>query len=163
VAGENSSTDGWPLIKGRKGLLPGVSNLQLSKAIIYYIIGCRDSASRDVFANHKSIGMTDGDRSFKEKLALHIVRFKITQIFEECSKFEERDKNALYEEIGNLLLQRIRSAETPSPADEAPPEFIGLTDATITDDLNSSSNHCTNASSRMSRLPRVDVSAAFPE
>ena len=107
--------------------------------------------------------MTDGDRSFKEKLALQIVRLKITQILEECSKFEERDKNALYEEIGNLLLQRIRSAEAPSLADEAPPEFIGLTDATTTDDLNSSSNHCTNASSSMSRLPRVDVSAAFPE
>ena len=107
--------------------------------------------------------MTDGERSFKEKLALQIVRLKITQIFEECSKFEERDKNALYEEIGNLLLQRIRSAETPSLADEAPPEFTGLPDAATTEDHINSPNHCTNASSRMSRLPRVDVSAAFPE
>ena len=107
--------------------------------------------------------MTDGERSFKEKLALQIVRLKITQIFEECSKFEERDKNALYEVIGNLLLQRIRSTETPSLADEAPPEFTGLTDAATTEDFISSPKHCTNASSKMSRLPRVDVSAAFPE
>lgn len=29
-----------------------------------------------------------------------LVRLKIQQIFEECSKFEERDKKALYEVIG---------------------------------------------------------------
>jgi hypothetical protein len=107
--------------------------------------------------------MTDGERSFKEKLALQIVRLKITQIFEECSKFEEKDKKALYEVIGNLLLQRIRSAEIPAPADEAPLEFTGLTDAATTDDSISSPKDNTNASSRMSRLPLVDVNAAFPE
>jgi hypothetical protein len=65
--------------------------------------------------------MTDGERSLKEKLAFQIVRLKIQQIFEGCSKFDESDKKALYEVIGNLLLQRIGAAETPSPADEAPP------------------------------------------
>ena len=107
--------------------------------------------------------MTDGKRPFKETLALQIVRLKITQIFEECSKFEERDKNALYEEIGNLLLQRIRSAETPAVADEAPPRIGGLTDVTPSDGFTISSQHSTNASSKMSRLPMVDVNAAFPK
>ena len=78
--------------------------------------------------------MTDGERSLKEKLAFQIVRLKIQQIFEECSKFDESDKKALYEVIGNLLLQRIGAAETPSPADEAPPVSTELTDATPTDD-----------------------------
>jgi hypothetical protein len=106
--------------------------------------------------------MTHSERPFKEKLALQIVRLKIRQLFEDCSKFEERDKKALYEEIGNLLLQRIRSAETPALADEAPPRISGLTDATLSDDFTKSSRHCTIASSKMSRLPMVDVNVAFP-
>ena len=107
--------------------------------------------------------MTDGKRPFKEKLALQIVRLKIQQIFEECSKFEERDKNALYEVIGNLLLQRIRSTETPTFVDEAPPEFSELIDPATTADFIGSSEHCSNAASGMSRLPMVDVNAAFPK
>ena len=47
--------------------------------------------------------MTDGERGFKEILAFQIVRLKIQQIFEEFSKFEEKDKKALYEVMGNLL------------------------------------------------------------
>jgi hypothetical protein len=99
--------------------------------------------------------MTDGERSLKERLAFQIVRLKIQQIFEECSKFNESDKKALYEVIGNLLLQRIGAAETPSPADEAPPVSTELTDAAPTDDSTSSS--------KMSGLPIVDVNAAFPK
>ena len=79
--------------------------------------------------NHRAmrgVKMTDGERSFKDKLAFQIVRLKIQQIFEECSKLEERDKNALYEVIGNLLLQRIRSTEIPAAADETSPEFSEL-------------------------------------
>jgi hypothetical protein len=110
----------------------------------------------------RGLKMTHSERPFKEKLALQIARLKIRQIFEDCSKFEQRDKQALYEEIGNLLLQRIRSAETPAPADEAPPRFSGLTDAAPSDDFTKSSRHCTNASSKMSRLPMVDVNVAFP-
>jgi hypothetical protein len=36
--------------------------------------------------------MTERERPFKEKLAFQIVRLKILQIFEECSKFDESDK-----------------------------------------------------------------------
>ena len=97
--------------------------------------------------------MTEGEQGFKKKLAFQIVRLKIQQIFEECSKFDEKDKKALYEVIGNLLLQRIRSIETPTPADEAPPELTELTDPT--DDATSSS--------KMSGLPIVDVNTAFPK
>jgi len=60
--------------------------------------------------------MTEGERGFKEKLAFQIVRLKILQIFDECSKFNESDKKALYEVMGNLLLQRIGAAETLPPA-----------------------------------------------
>jgi hypothetical protein len=52
--------------------------------------------------------MTDGGRSFKEKLALQIVIRKIDLIFEECSKFEERDKKILFDVMGTLLLQHMR-------------------------------------------------------
>jgi len=96
--------------------------------------------------------MTEGERGFKGKLAFQIVRLKIQQIFEECSKFDEKDKKALYEVIGNLLLQRIRSAETPTTADEAPPELTELTDPSPTDD-----------STKSSTLPKVDVNTAFPK
>jgi hypothetical protein len=47
--------------------------------------------------------MSDGERPLKDKLAFQIVRLKIQQIFEEFSKFEEKDKKALYEVMGNLL------------------------------------------------------------
>jgi hypothetical protein len=87
-----------------------------------------------------------------------LVRPKIQQIFEECSKFEERDKKALYEVIGNLLLQRIRSAETPALADETPPGFSELTDAATVDDFTKASEQCTNLSGRMSKPPMLNVS-----
>jgi hypothetical protein len=97
--------------------------------------------------------MTEGERGFKGKLAFHIVRLKIQQIFEECSKFDEKDKKALYEVIGNLLLQRIRSTETPTLADEALPELTELTDdPSPADD-----------STKSSTLPKVDVNTAFPK
>jgi hypothetical protein len=95
--------------------------------------------------------MTEGERGFKDILAFQIVRLKIQQIFEECGKFNENDKKTLYEIIGNLLLQRIRTTETPTPADEAPPELTELTDPSPTDD------------STKSTLPMVDVNAAFPK
>ena len=103
--------------------------------------------------HHAGLQMTEGERGFKEKLAFQIVRLKIQQIFEECSKFDENDKKALYEVIGNLLLQRIRSTQTPTPADEAPPpEVTKLTNPAPTDD-----------STKLSTLPRVDVNTAFPK
>jgi hypothetical protein len=86
--------------------------------------------------------MTDGGRrSFKEKLALKIVLLKIDSIFEECSKFEERDKKILLEVIGNLLLQHmrqlphIRAAKTSTPADDAPPRIRELADTATTDGI----------------------------
>jgi hypothetical protein len=96
--------------------------------------------------------MTDSERPLKDKLAFQIVRLKIQQIFEECSKFEEMDKKALYEVMGNLLLQRIGAAEPPTPADEAPPELAALTEAAPADD-----------STKPSTLPKVDVNIAFPK
>ena len=97
--------------------------------------------------------MTDGERPFKNTLAFQIVRLKIQQIFEECSKFEEKDKKALYEVMGNLLLQRIGAAETLAPVDETPPpELTELTGAAAADDTAKSSS-----------LPIVDVNAAFPK
>jgi hypothetical protein len=98
--------------------------------------------------------MTDR-RPFKETLAFQIVRLKIEQIFEECSKFEEKDKKALYEVMGTLLLQRIGPAETSTPADETAPGLTELTDAAATDDSTRLSNR--------SGLPIVDVNAAFPK
>jgi hypothetical protein len=96
--------------------------------------------------------MTDGERPLKDKLAFQIVHLKIQQIFEECSKFEEKDKKALYEVMGNLLLQCIGAAEPPTPADESPPRLTELTDASPTDDSTTSST-----------LPKVDVNIAFPK
>jgi hypothetical protein len=125
----------------------------------------RDSASRHNQAHRAMRGfkMTVGERPRQRKLAFQIVRLKIQQIFEECSKFEERDKNALYEAIGNLLLQRIRPAEARTPADKMPAGFGELTDAAAMDDFTRPSKDCTNSSGRMSRLPMVDVNAAFPK
>jgi hypothetical protein len=99
--------------------------------------------------------MTDGERPIKKTLAFQIVRLKIEQIFAECSRFEEQDKKALYEVIGNLLLQRIGATETPTPTDETSPGSPELTDAAATDD--------SARPSRMSGLPIVDVNAAFPK
>jgi hypothetical protein len=96
--------------------------------------------------------MTDGERPLKDKLAFQIVRLKIQQIFEECSKFEEKDKKALYEVMGTLLLQRIGAAESPTPADETPPGLTESTDPSPTDD-----------STKSSTLPKVDVNTAFPK
>jgi hypothetical protein len=96
--------------------------------------------------------MTGGERPLKEKLAFQIVRLKIQQIFEECSKFGESDKKALYEVIGNLLLQRIGAVDPSTPADETPPGLTELSDASPTDD-----------STKSSTLPKVDVNAAFPK
>jgi hypothetical protein len=103
----------------------------------------------------RGLQMTEGKRGLKGKLAFQIVRLKILQIFEECNKLDESDKKALYELMGNLLLQRIQSIETPTPADEAPPELPGLTDRVRTFDSPSSS--------KMERLPMVDVNFAFPK
>jgi hypothetical protein len=97
--------------------------------------------------------MTEGERGFRGKLAFQIVRLKIQQIFEECSKFDEKDKKALYEVIGNLLLQRIRSTETPTLANEALPELTELTDDPSAED----------DSTKSSTLPKVDVNTAFPK
>jgi hypothetical protein len=94
-------------------------------------------------------------RPFNATLEFQIVRLKIEQIFEECSKFEERDKKALYEVMGNLLLQRIGTAETPTPADDTPPGLTEVTDVARTND--------STGSSEMSGLPMVDVNAAFPK
>jgi hypothetical protein len=88
--------------------------------------------------------MTEGERGF----AFQMVRLKILQIFDECDKFDESDKKALYEVMGSLLLQRIRSIETPTPA-------IELTNAAPTDD-------CSGSAKMIPSLPRVDVNAAFP-
>ena len=102
--------------------------------------------------HHAGLQMTEGERGFREKLAFQIVRLKIQQIFLECSKFEEKDKRALYEIMGNLLLQRIGAAETPTPADETLTE---LADAVSTDD--------STRSPEISGLPLVDVNSAFPK
>jgi hypothetical protein len=83
--------------------------------------------------------MTDGERSFKEKLALQIVLRKIDSIFEECSKFEEKDKKILFEVMGTLLIQHmrelshIRAAKSSAPADETPPQIRELADTAPTD------------------------------
>jgi len=78
--------------------------------------------------------MTDGERPFKEKLALQIVIRKIDSIFAECSKFGERDRKILLEVMGTLLLQHmrqlphIRANQRATPADEAPPQIRELAD-----------------------------------
>jgi hypothetical protein len=85
--------------------------------------------------------MTDGERSFKEKLALQIVIRKIDMIFAECSNFKERDKKILLEVIGTLLLQHmrqrphIRANQTFAPADEAPSKIRELADTTSTNGI----------------------------
>jgi hypothetical protein len=84
--------------------------------------------------------MTDGERPFKEKLAFQIVIRKIDLLFEECSKFEVRDKK-LFDVIGTLLLQHmrqvphIRAAKTSAPIEEAPPQIRELADTAQTDGI----------------------------
>jgi hypothetical protein len=83
--------------------------------------------------------MTLGERPFKEKLAPQIVICKIDGLFEECSKFEERDRKILFDVIGDLLLQHmrqlphIRAAKTSAPTDQAPPRIRELADTAPTD------------------------------
>jgi hypothetical protein len=85
--------------------------------------------------------MTLGERPFKEKLALQIVICKIDGLFEECSKFEEKDKKILFDVIGNLLLQymrrlpHIRAAKTSAASDEAPPRIRELADTAPTNGI----------------------------
>jgi hypothetical protein len=78
--------------------------------------------------------MTNGGRSFKEKLALQIAIRKIDSVFEACSKFDEKDKKILFEIIRNLLLQHIPHGPggTPVPADEATPPYTESAIATPT-------------------------------
>jgi hypothetical protein len=78
--------------------------------------------------------MTNGERSFKEKLALQIAIRKIDSVFEACSRFDEKDKKILFEVIRNLLLQHIPHGPggIPVPADEATPPFRELADAAPT-------------------------------
>jgi hypothetical protein len=78
--------------------------------------------------------MTNGERSFKEKLALQIAIRKIDSVFESCSRFDEKDKRILFEVIRNLLLQHIPHGPggTPVPADEAKPPFAELADTAPT-------------------------------
>jgi hypothetical protein len=76
--------------------------------------------------------MTDGERSFKEKLALQIALRRIDAIFEECSKFEERDRKILFEAIRSLLLHKYSLTETPARTDEAP---LQLADTAPTDGI----------------------------
>jgi hypothetical protein len=83
--------------------------------------------------------MTDGERSFREKLALQIVIRKIDMIFAECSKFKERDKKILLEVIATLLIQHmrelphVRANQTSAPIEEAPPRIRELADKTSAD------------------------------
>jgi hypothetical protein len=85
--------------------------------------------------------MADGERPFKERLALQIVIRKIDLLFEECGKFEERDKKILFDVIGTLLLQHmrqlphIRAVQTSAPVEEAPPQIGELADTAATDGI----------------------------
>jgi hypothetical protein len=83
--------------------------------------------------------MTDGERSFREKLALQIVIRKIDMIFAECSTFKERDKKILLEVIATLLIQHmrelphVRASQSFVSTDEAPPKIRAVADNTPTD------------------------------
>jgi hypothetical protein len=69
--------------------------------------------------------MTDGEKSFKDKLEFQIALRKIDSAFEACSRFEGADKKTLFEAIGNLLFQHAPPVpvETPPSTDEAPALF----------------------------------------
>ena len=102
---------------------------------------CRQGAFWPNHRSHAGLQMTDGGRSFKEKLALQIVIRKIDLIFEECSKFEEGDKKILFDVMGTLLLQHmrrlphIRTEKTSAPIEEAPPQIRELADTAPTDGI----------------------------
>jgi hypothetical protein len=94
----------------------------------------------DASARSNELLMTDGERPFREKLALQIVIRKIDNIFAECGTFKERDKKILLEVIGSLLLQHmrqlphIRAAQTSVPAaDGEPPAIKQSADTAPTD------------------------------
>ena len=69
--------------------------------------------------------MTEGEKSFKDKLEFQIALRKIDSAFEACSRFEGADKKTLFEAIGNLLFQHAPPVpvETPPSTDEAPALF----------------------------------------
>jgi hypothetical protein len=85
--------------------------------------------------------MTDGERSFREKLALQIVIRKIDMIFAECSTFKERDKKILLEVIATLLIQHmrelphVRANQSFVSTDEAPPKTRAVADNTPTNSI----------------------------
>lgn len=91
--------------------------------------------------------MTDDERSFKERLEVQIALRKIDSAFEACNKLAEVDKQSLYEEIGNRLLQHIAHRPTaiddpieiPAPAAVTPPRFkdccLELAGVAPTDDI----------------------------
>jgi hypothetical protein len=69
--------------------------------------------------------MTEGEKSFKDKLEFQIALRKIDSAFEACGRFEGEDKKTLFEAIGNLLFQHAPPdpVEAPTSSDEAPPLF----------------------------------------
>lgn len=85
--------------------------------------------------------MTDGEKSFKDKLEFQIALRKIDSAFEACSRFEGADKKTLFEAIGNLLFQHAPPVpvETPTTSDEEPPLFsdrcLELADVAPTDEI----------------------------
>ena len=66
--------------------------------------------------------MTEGEKSFKDKLEFQIALRKIDSAFEACSKFEGVDQKTLFEAIGNLLFQHAPPVlvEAPTSSEEAP-------------------------------------------
>ena len=107
-----------------------------------FLSDTRVSAGRLVGSQlHAGLQMTDGERPLKEKLALQIIIRNIDLLFEECSKFEERNKKILFDVIGNLLLQHMRqlphtrAAKTSSLVDEAPPRIRELADTAATNGI----------------------------
>jgi hypothetical protein len=91
--------------------------------------------------------MTDDERSFKERLEVRIALRKIDSAFDACNKLAEVDKQSLYGEIGNRLLQHIARGPTathdpteiPAPAAVTPPRFrdccLELAGVAPTDDI----------------------------
>jgi hypothetical protein len=65
--------------------------------------------------------MTGGERPFKEKLALQIALRRIDSVFEDCNKFDEKDRKILFEAIGDRLIHYHGSGETPARTGDAPP------------------------------------------
>jgi hypothetical protein len=63
----------------------------------------------------------DDERSFKEKLDFRIAIQMIDRAFEKCNSLSEADKNLLYKEVANRVLQQIPHVpgETHLPADDS--------------------------------------------